>query len=346
MRTIRLLKVLGLQFRVFFIVTVCAFIASACILYYVYPKHELPPHHHTFMGMAYDTLQMIFFESPIPFVDDWRLAPLFFGLPILGLVVIAEGVVHLGNLLFQRKMYTREWQEMLAATYEDHIIVCGLGNVGFRVVQHLRKLDEEVVCIEGNAEGSFIPEMEKYDTPVLIGDVRNVKMLENANIKRAKALIAVTDNDLANLETALNARELHPGIRVVIRMFDQKLAQQIEKSFGIHCAFSTSALSAPVFAQSALSGNILGSFEFAGTVVNAFQLIVDEKSPLLGLTVEDIRKDYESTVLMHQRNGSVDWNPPSTTSLAANDRLLIMSDNQHVHNLLTVENPICPLPRE
>jgi Trk K+ transport system NAD-binding subunit len=336
-RTWRLIRVIALQFRVFFLWTTVAFFGSTLVLYNIYPVKELPPHHHSLLGIAYDTLQMIFFQAPIPFVDDWRLAPLFFGLPLLGLVVIAEGVVHLGNLLFQHRMYSREWQEMLAATFENHIIVCGLGNVGFRVVQRLRRMGEQVVCIERDSDSPFLAEMEKYDVPILIGDARNVQTLENASINKCKALIAVTNDDLANLEAALSARELLPNLRVVIRIFDQKLANKIEKSFGINCVFSTSALSAPVFAQSALSGNILASFEFGDTLVNAFQMVVASDSAVLGMTVDNVRAKFEVTVLMHQRNGQVDWNPPPDTKLNLGDKLLIITDNKSVHELLGSE---------
>src|SRR5271156_4423062 len=102
-QSLRLFKVLLYEFRVFLVCSLLAFLASASALYTFYPIKELPKHHHSFLGVAYDTLQLTFFQTPIPFVDDWRLAPVFFGLPILGLLVIAEGVVQLGHLLLQRR---------------------------------------------------------------------------------------------------------------------------------------------------------------------------------------------------------------------------------------------------
>lgn len=333
MQVWRLLRVLGAEFKDF---AVWAFVASAMsvlLLYSFYPKQELPAHHYTILGFAYDTMLMTFFESPIPFVDDWRLIPVFFGLPILGLLVIAEGVVHFGSLIVHHKRYTKEWQKMLASTYENHIIVCGLGNVGFRVVEHLKKFEQDVVCIEKKVDTQFQAEIEVLKVPVIDGDASSYAALESAGITRAKAVIAVTDNDLVNLEIALNARELRPGIRAVVRMFDQRLAKKIEKQFGITCAYSTSALSAPVFAQSALSESILASFEFANTTVNAFQLIVDPAHGFIGRKIDELRHQYEVTVLMHERKDHVDWNPPPDVVLQEGDRLLIVTDNQHAQTL-------------
>ncbi len=253
---------------------------------------------------------------------------------MLGLIVIAEGVVNLGQLLFGQRTYSKEWQEMLAATFENHIVVAGLGNVGFRVVEHLRKCGEEVVCIEKNADAKFMSDMARMDVPVLIGDITNSQLLEDASIGKAKAFMALTDDDLANLEAALTVREVMPQLRTVIRMFDQRLAQKIEKSFGIDCAFSTSALAAPVFAQAAISGNILASFEFGGSIVNAFQLEIIDKHALHGMDVDAVRHKYEVTVIMHNRAGSLDWNPPPATTLATGDKVLIMADNKNIQNFL------------
>lgn len=331
----RLVRVLLFEFRLFLVCSFLAFFSSAILLYNLYPIKELPAHHHSFLGVAYDTLQLTFFQTPIPFVDDWRLVPIFFGLPILGLLVIAEGVVQLGNLLLHRRTYSREWQNMLAATYENHIVVAGLGNVGFRVVENLRRSGETVVCIERNSEATFLQELEKFDVPAIIGDVKNANVLEKAGIKKAKAFLSVTTDDLANIEAALTAREMTPGLRIVIRVFDQRLAQKVENSFGINSAFSASALSAPVFAQAALSANILASFEFGGAVVNAFQLTVEIDSPLVQLQIDQVRQRYEVTVMMHERNKNVDWNPPPSTVLSVGDKLLLMADNKNIRTFIS-----------
>ncbi len=153
---------------------------------------------------------------------------------------------------------------MIAETMEGHVVVCGLGNVGVRVVQHLKRFSEDVVAIESNPDARFVGEVAGYEVPVLFGDVRDTKILEQASVAKAKAIIAVTDNDLANLEAAMTAREINPNIRVVIRMFDQNLAKKVEKSMGIEGAYSSSARSARLFAQAAIRATLLTHLNLAG----------------------------------------------------------------------------------
>ena len=230
---------------------------------------------------------------------------------------------------------------MIATTMEDHIVVCGLGNVGIRVVQHLRRMNEEVVCIESDGEGRFLQEVEGAQVPVLIGDCRVVKTLEGANIDKAKAVICVTNNDLTNPEAALTARELNPKIRVVMRMFDQKLAKKIEKFLGIDGCYSSSARSSRLFAQAAISSDILDSFEFAGTVINAVQIEVEPNMPIVGETVDDLRNKHEVTILLHEQvDGVVDWNPAPSNVLRVGDKLLIMTDPDGIKRLESATKPL------
>ncbi len=341
-----LLKVILREFRDFFIWTLTVVVLSSWLLYYFYPKPELPHHLLTWVEATYFTWSMIFFNNPLPFIDHWLLSPLFFVLPIIGLVIVAEGVVRLGNLLLQHKRYSREWQNMIASVSENHIVVCGLGNVGIRVVEHLTMLGETVVAIEKSEKGRFLKEAEAHGAAVLRGDARDTSILENAHIAKAKAIVAVTDDDLANIEIALSAREANGKIRLIVRMFDQKLAKMVEKSLGIDGAYSSSARSSRLFAQAAISKNILDSFQFGGTVINAYELAVAANTILVGTTVDEVRRKYEVTVLLHEKiGGQLDWNPSPSNSLSVGDKLLIMTDRQGIERLQHASKELS-LPKE
>ncbi len=345
-QTLRLMKVLFREFRGFLVCATLGFTISVVSLYSFYPRELVPGNKLTVLQSAYYTILMTFFETPLPYVEDLRLAPLFFLLPVAGLVTIAEGVVHLSHLLFQRKRFSKEWQQMIAETMDDHIIVCGLGNVGIRVVEHLQSLGEEVVVIEFDKENRHAFGAQGLDMPVLSGDASDSTILERASARSARAIICVTDNDLVNLEAALNARELNPNIRVVIRMFDQKLAKKMAKTLNFEGAFSSSAKAGPLFAQAAISGQILDSFEFGGTVINAVQLIVEPNTNLIGLTIDELRGRYEVTILLHeQAGGTLDWNPAPGNVLSVGDKLLIMTDPDGYKRLEPVTQKIS-LPKQ
>ncbi|MFN3432052.1 MAG: potassium channel family protein, partial [Candidatus Sericytochromatia bacterium] len=224
---------------------------------------------------AYYTLMMTTFGSAPEYHEaaPWPVKAVYFGLPLLGLFVLVDAFVRLAGLLFTRRANTKEWQELLATTYQHHVIVCGLGHVGYRIVQQLVKSGTDCVAIEAQ-DTEFVASVQALGVPVLQGDGRKAELLRLAQVARADALIAATDQDMVNIETGLNARELNPDLRVILRLFDQALAKKIEKSFSFEAAFSTSALAAPVFAAAAVTRNVINSFVVGNTVLNTVELTV------------------------------------------------------------------------
>src|SRR6185436_21067444 len=79
-------------------------------------------------------------------------------------------------------------------------------------------------------------------------------------VQHARSIICATNNDLTNLEVALDARRLNPKVRVILRMFDQTMADKVRDGFNIRIAMSQAALSAPTFAMAAIDASIANTF--------------------------------------------------------------------------------------
>jgi Trk K+ transport system NAD-binding subunit len=96
--------------------------------------------------------------------------------------------------------------------------------------------------------------------PVVAGDARLRDTLERAGVDRAAAIVATTGDDVVNLGIALAARELQPGIRTDVRLFDADFARKARGAFKLDAALSASLLSAPLFVASALDAGVLTAF--------------------------------------------------------------------------------------
>lgn len=141
-----------------------------------------------------------------------------------------------------------------------HCIVCGMGDVGYRVVELLHRLGEEVVVVTMQAKEERRLIAESFGVRIVLGDARTEQLLLDAGLASAKVLIAATDQDLVNVEVALDARRFRPDIPLVLRLFDQSLARQLEGKFELRRAIGMSALAAPSFAAAAIGDAILGTF--------------------------------------------------------------------------------------
>ncbi|HET9227727.1 MAG TPA: NAD(P)-binding protein [Thermoanaerobaculia bacterium] len=144
-------------------------------------------------------------------------------------------------------------------------IVVGMGDVGYRVAELLHHLGEKVVVLTLQVREERRRTAEAAGIRIVLGDARIDQNLHEAGLASAKLLIAATDQDLVNIEVALDARRIRPEMPVVIRLFDQGLARQLEGTFDLQRALGMSALAAPSFAAAALGEAVLGAFSIQGT---------------------------------------------------------------------------------
>lgn len=318
--------------------------AVALHFFYLYPE--------TGQGIGWAesfhaAFKLIFLETILPFPRDFGLRVLFILAPLVGLAVAADGVLRFGMALFDRRERKESWQVAIASTYHDHIIVCGLGKVGYRVVKELLELGENVVGIEQNPAGPFLEEIRRMNVPVLLGDARQREMLEKANVQQAAAIVVCTQDDLANLDIALDARALQPGIKVVLRMFDAQLAERVRIGFDIHTAFSTSALAAPVFAAAATRAQIEHSFYVAGVLMNVARVSVRAGSALDGRTVAQVERDLDISIISRGEQDNLDLHPAPEVTLRADDCLVVFASLEALASLreMNGEQPDSPSAR-
>ncbi|MBI3944326.1 MAG: TrkA family potassium uptake protein [Armatimonadetes bacterium] len=281
----------------------------------------------------YAILCLIFVQPSVPFPRDRGAQALFFIVPIMGLALLGEGMVRFGVLLLNKRARKEEWQLALASTYSEHVVICGVGRLGYRIVEQLLACGEEIVAVEMNGENPFLAGVRQRGVPVILGDARDREVLEQAGVRRARAIIPCTENDLANLEIALDARELQPSIRVVLRMFDQELAEKVKRGFGIETAFSTSTLAAPAFAAAVACGGVSHALTVAGTQLHVAQFPIQPGSRLAGLRLAEVERRFGLSVILHHRKGPAATHPAPDTLLAEGDFIAVLAQSEPLRRI-------------
>ena len=250
---------------------------------------------------------------------------LVFGLlPLAGFVIVGEGVVRLSLLVLSRRHAEKEWMRVEASTYRDHIVLCGLGHLGFRVLQQFVAGGVPVVAIEKNAGARFLGPAKATRTPILIRDMTDDQALIDAGVPHARAIVIASNDDLANLEVALDARRMNPKIRIAMRLFDQQIASKIAAPLAVDVAFSSSALAAPTVAAMALGAKVLASFPVAGVAHVTAEVTVETGGPLAGRTLVAIEQAHGVRVLAHlTAGGGAIPSPAPGTAVAPGDVLTV-----------------------
>jgi Trk K+ transport system NAD-binding subunit len=324
--------VLAGQFRVSLFIFVALITIGTLLLRFSY----IDPNSEEGISWAqalHATFMFIFAETILPFPDEPGVQILFFLIPPLGLAVVADGVLRFGVALFNIRERKEAWQMAIASTYRDHIIVCGLGRIGFRVVNTLLSMGEEVIGVELDTDCQFLEEVRQMNVPVLLGDARQREMLEQTRVAEASAVVVCTEDDLTNLAIALEAREINPGIKVVMRMFDAQLAEKVRSGFDIRTAFSTSALAAPVFAAAATRAQIDHSFYVDDVLMNVAHTTVQPNSVLEGRTIADVEKELDISVILYKGVDTLDMHPSPDILLQAGDYMTVFASLEALSRL-------------
>ena len=173
-------------------------------------------------------------------------------LSLIGAAVVAIVYALITDAIIRSRLLQTLGARAVPKTIRDHVIVRGLGSIGYRVALGIRARGVPVVVVERSEDARFGAAARAAGIPVIQGDGRLPMVLDEVDIRSARAIVAVTTDDLANLTTTLNARAVRPGLRCVVRVFDPDFATRVREGFAIRFTRSVTQLAAPAFAAATI----------------------------------------------------------------------------------------------
>jgi Trk K+ transport system NAD-binding subunit len=225
----------------------------------------------------------------------------------------------------------------------DHVVVCGLGNVGVKVVTALRQRGLAVVAIERDGDRATVATARRLGAAVLIGDATLEETMRSAQAERCRAVIAVTSDDVANLEASLVVRGQQPAARIVMRLFDTELAAQVERTMGLGISRSVSYLAAPSFAAALLERRVTAMIPVRRRVLLTTELPVGVGSRAAGAPLSTMDRDGLVRVLaVRTGTGRWEWQPPLRRTLTAGDRIAVVATRAGLAQTLLATRPPRP----
>lgn len=318
------LRTLAYEFRAS-LVSVALVALAGAVLFAITPHASLGGHRPSFPMALYAAWMAMLSETVLGPPETWYLAAVNAIYPLAGFALIGEGVVRFAMLMVSRRRGEKEWMRVMASTYRDHVVLCGIGRLGFRVLEQLLAQGQDVVVIEKDPGARFLGEARATGVPVLVRDMTDDTALVEAGVPYARAIVAATNDDVANLEAAVDARRLNPTIRICLRMYEQTVAAKLQQAFGVDAAFSSSALAAPAVAGMTLGTRVLSSCTIGGVAhVNA-EVDLAPGSPLAGRSVGEVEAAHRVRVVARTAAGATapEALPAAAVQLTAGDRLVV-----------------------
>jgi len=309
-------------------------IVLAASLYAITPQEQLGGRKPTLATSLYGGWMALLAQPIYAPPEAWYLKLVTGIYPIIGVLLIGEGIVRFALLMISRKHGEKEWMKVMASTYRDHVVLCGLGHLGARILQELHSANIPVIVIEKDKERRFITLARELSVPVLMRDMTEDQALIDAGVPDARVIIIATNNDMANLEVALDSRRLNPKIRVIMRLYEQQIASKISSALMVDAAFSSSALAAPVVAAMAMNASVLGSSMIAGVPHVTCELKLPSNTRLAGQSIGAIEAGENLRILARTPSaGPANHSPQSADLVQGGDTLVVHLPSDRLSSL-------------
>jgi len=171
-------------------------------------------------------------------------------------------------------------------------VIAGGGRIGLRTATELADRGHDVVLIERDEDRAETVASEHVAT-VLQGDATAPSILEQADIGRADAVAALTDEPGTNLAICMEAQQLAPNVRTLART-----GTGTENEYeGIADATILPQEVSANTAADVLSGDEVRTFVGTGDDLEVLEIEVAEGAPVAGHTLGDVSLPRGSIVI-------------------------------------------------
>ena len=174
----------------------------------------------------------------------------------VALEILTEG--QLRQHLERRRMDAR------IAALRGHVIICGYGRVGRATTDFLASAGHEAVVVDTDASrlGDLPP-----GVPHLVGDVTEDRVLREAGLDHARAVVVALDNDADTVYATLSARAIRPDVVIVAR------ARTTDSKVKLRLAGATRAVN-----PQRIGGRRLAVFALQPDVAEFFDVVMHDEN--------------------------------------------------------------------
>lgn len=277
--------------------------------------------------MTVITISTVGITEVHPLSDGGRLFTtlLIFG----GVGVMAYSLGRLAEFMFQRSItnvFGRRSMMKKITQMKNHVIICGYGRTGTRVVSELMTAKMPFVVIDENEEEA--KRMEQLGIPHLLGDATEEELLEQANISQADSLVSALDSDAENLFLTLTASGLCSDLRIIARVHDPDNTRKFRKA-GASRVVSPISSGANQIAQLLTRPSVVDLVELVAMdksiALEVFEHEIEADSPMLNQTLAEarVRQTLGALVIaVKHSDGTNAFDPGPETRLHLGDVLV------------------------
>jgi voltage-gated potassium channel len=190
-----------------------------------------------FYVMSYTASTIGFGEIPFPFTYAQRMwVTVAIYLTVIGWAyAIGSLLALLQDRAFRQAVALQQFRRKVSRLREPFLLIAGYGRTGELLGHAFDALGRRIVVIDSSNDRIDDLELDSYraDVPGLVGDVRDPGHLGIAGLGHpsCEAVLALTDDDEANLAVTMTAALLRPDLPVVARTTSPAVGRRM-RAFG------------------------------------------------------------------------------------------------------------------
>ena len=269
-----------------------------------------------------------------------RVFTIFIG--ISGIGIAAFIATRLTQFLITNQNLRQRRLARMIDRMEDHLIICGYGRIGRRIVQDLQGSGKSFVVVEKNEE--HIETLREEQVPCIEGDARDEERLRAAGVERARSLLLTLPEDATTVFVTLTAREVthatNHDLFIVARTNDHRNRSKILTA-GADKVIAPLEVGADRMAQVVMRPKVDQFMEeilHTGALgLQMDEVYVREGAPLAGRTLaeSEFRQQFEAVVVavIEPDEDEMNFNPRAHMKIQAGDVLVVLGNPKMIHRL-------------
>ncbi len=226
---------------------------------------------------------------------------------------------------------------------KDHVIVCGAGSTGRKVIEELLKTKRPVVAVDID-EDLLKDIAEKHPTAELAyitGDATADDVMSQINIKEAAGMVAALASDKDNLYLVVSARQDNPKLRIVARCAEMSHVEKLKKA-GADAVVSPSFIGGLRLVSEMVRPSVVRFLDEmmrdTRSTYRIEEVTLGESTDSYGASIAEarIREKYGMTVLaVRPKNELWTYNPEGDMKIGPGTTLVVLGSSEQVSKLRT-----------
>lgn len=213
----------------------------------------------------------------------------------------------------------------------NRVMLAGGGNIGFRLARELESKNYNVKLIERDRNRAEQIADGLEDTVVLLGDAADEDMLLQENIQNMDVFCSVTNNDEANILSAMLAKRL--GARRVMALINRSVYVDLFEHSEIDIVISPRTVTVGSILAHIRQGDVVAVHSLRGGRAEAIEAIAhgnEKSSQVVGRGVRDLPLPPGTGVGAILRNNQVLIAHKNTIIESEDHVILFLSDKKYI----------------